>query len=167
MAHPKEKRDALRRAYVFDRHSLELAAEMQGVSYGTARRWKQTALETGDDWDKAQSAQLLAGGGIEDVARQVLSGLVMQFQATMQAVQQDTDIKPAVKVQLLASLADAYNKTVAASKRVLPETSTLATAMEVLQKLAEFIREQYPQYASAFAEVLEPFGEVIAKELTR
>ena len=167
MAHPKEKRAAVRRAYVFDRHSPELAAEMQGVSYGTARRWKQTALETGDDWDKAQSAQLLAGGGIEEVARQVLAGLGRRVPDTKQAGKHDTEIKPAVKVQLLASLADAYNKTVAASKRVLPETSTLATAMEVLQKLAEFIREHYPQHASAFADVLEPFGEVIAKELTR
>ena len=166
MAHPKETRDALRRAYVFDRQSLEVAAAMFGVSYGTARRWKQQAEAEGDNWDKAQSAQLLAGGGLEEVARQVLSGLVMQFQATMEAVQVDAEIKPAVKVQLLASLADAYNKTVSASKRVLPETSALATAMEVLQRLASFIRERFPQHAQAFAEVLEPFGEVVAKELS-
>ncbi|MFV9490606.1 DUF1804 family protein [Pseudomonas aeruginosa] len=165
MAHPKETRDALRRAYVLDRQSLEVAAAMFGVSYGTARRWKQQAEAEGDDWDRARSAQLLAGGGLEDVARQVLAGLVTQFQATMEAVQVDADIKPAVKVQLLASLADAYNKTVSASKRVLPETSALATAMEVLQRLASFIRERFPQHAQAFAEVLEPFGDVIAKEL--
>ncbi|WP_260331078.1 DUF1804 family protein [Pseudomonas aeruginosa] len=36
--------------------------------------------------------------------------------------------------------------------------------MEVLQRLASFIRERFPQHAQAFAEVLEPFGEVIAKE---
>lgn len=165
MAHPKETRDGLRRAYVFERQSLEVAAAMFGVSYGTARRWKQAAQEEGDDWDKAQSAQLLAGGGIENVARQVLAGLVTQFQATMEAVQSDEQIGPAAKVQMLASLADAYNKTVAASKRVLPETSALATAMEVLQKLAAFIRERYPQHAPAFAEVLEPFGDLIAREL--
>ncbi|MCD2832345.1 DUF1804 family protein, partial [Pseudomonas aeruginosa] len=128
-------------------------------------RWKQQAEAEGDDWDKAQSAQLLAGGGLEDVARQVLAGLVTQFQATMEAIQVDAEIKPAVKVQLLASLADAYNKTVSASKRVLPETSALATAMEVLQRLASFIRERFPQHAQAFAEVLEPFGEIIAKEI--
>ncbi|MGG6918430.1 UNVERIFIED_CONTAM: DUF1804 family protein [Pseudomonas aeruginosa] len=165
MAHPKETRDALRRAYVLDRQSLEVAAAMFGVSYGTARRWKQQAEAEGDDWDRAQSAQLLAGGGLEDVARQVLAGLVTQFQATMEAVQVDADIKPAVKVQLLASLADAYNKTVSASKRVLPETSALATAMEVLQRLASFIRERFPQHAHAFAEVLEPFGELLAREI--
>ncbi|ASC96484.1 DUF1804 family protein [Pseudomonas aeruginosa] len=165
MAHPKETRDALRRAYVLDRQSLEVAAAMFGVSYGTARRWKQQAEVEGDDWDKAQSAQLIAGGGLEDVARQVLAGLVTQFQATMEAIQVDAEIKPAVKVQLLASLADAYNKTVSASKRVLPETSALATAMEVLQRLASFIRERFPQHAQAFAEVLEPFGELLAREI--
>ncbi|MEN1543907.1 DUF1804 family protein, partial [Pseudomonas aeruginosa] len=85
---------------------------------------------------KAQSAQLLAGGGLEDVARQVLAGLVTQFQATMEAIQVDSAITPAVKVQMLASLADAYNKSISASKRVLPETSSLATAMEVIQRLA-------------------------------
>lgn len=165
MAHAQETRDGVRRAYVFDRQSLEVAAAMFGVSYGTARRWKQQAQDSGDDWDKAQTAQLMAGGGLEDVARQVLSGLVIQFQATMEAVQTGAEISPAVKVQLLASLADAYNKTVSASKRILPETSNLATAMQILQRLAEFIRQHYPKHAPAFAEILEPFGEVIAREL--
>lgn len=165
MAHAQETRDGVRRAYVFDRQTLEMAAAMYGVSYGTARRWKQQAQEGGDDWDRAQTAQLMAGGGLEDIARQVLSGLVIQFQATMEAVQSDEKIGPATKVQLLASLADAYNKTVAASKRVLPETSSLATAMQVIQRLAEFIRQHYPKHGPAFAEILEPFGEVIAKEL--
>ncbi len=39
MAHPKETRDTLRRAYVFSTLSLELAAAIQcGVSFATARR---------------------------------------------------------------------------------------------------------------------------------
>ncbi|WP_260331077.1 DUF1804 family protein [Pseudomonas aeruginosa] len=53
---------------------------------------------------------MIAGGGLEDVARQVLAGLVTQFQATMEAIQVDAEIKPAVKVQLLASLADATTR---------------------------------------------------------
>ncbi len=163
MAHPPETRDKVRRAYVFDRLSLEVAALKCGVSYGTASRWKAQAAEAGDDWDKAQSAQLLAGGSIEDIGRQMLAGLVTQYQATMDEVTRNNTIAPALKVQLLASLADAFNKTVAASKKILPETSELATAMEVVQKLATFIRQRYPQHASAFTEVLEPFGEELAK----
>jgi len=162
MAHPKEVRDKVRRAYVFDRLSLEVAALSAGVAYATARRWKADALESGDDWDKAQAAHLLAGGGIEGVARQVLAGLVTQYQATMDELTANAEIRPADKVQMLASLADAYNKTVSASKRILPETSELATAMGVVQRLANFIRERFPQHAASFAEILEPFGDELA-----
>ncbi|WP_156443145.1 DUF1804 family protein, partial [Burkholderia sp. RF4-BP95] len=63
MAYPKEVRDKVRRAFVFDRLSLEVAAMKSGVNYSTARRWKDDARAAGDDWDKAQAAQLMAGGG--------------------------------------------------------------------------------------------------------
>lgn len=163
MAHPPEVRDKLRRAYVFDRLSLEVAALKVGVSYGTASRWKSAACEQGDDWDKAQAAQLMAGGCIEDIGRQMLAGLVTQYQSSMEELTRDTKLNPVTKVQLLASLADAFNKTISASKRLLPETSELATAMEVVQKLAEFVRKQYPQHAAIFVELLEPFGDELAK----
>lgn len=163
MAHPPEVRDKVRRAYVFDRLSLEVAALKCGVSYGTASRWKAQAAQVGDDWEKAQSAQLMAGGSIEDIGRQMLAGLVTQYQSSMDEITRSAEINPTVKVQLLASLADAFNKTVAASKRILPETSELATAMEVVQKLAGFVRQRYPQHASAFAELLEPFGDELVK----
>jgi len=161
MAHPKQTRERLRRAFVTDRLSLEVAALKTKISYATAARWKAQALTAGGDWDKARAGQLMSDGGIEAVARQVLAGLVTQYQATMQAVTDDAGIEPAAKVQMLASLADAYNKTVSASKRILPETSELATAMQVVQHLAGFIRERFPQHRAAFAEVLEPFGEAL------
>lgn len=164
MAHPPEVRDKVRRAYVFDRLSLEVVALKCGVAYGTASRWKSAAAEAGDDWEKAQAAQLLAGGSIEDIGRQMLAGLVTQYQASMDELTKNAEINPATKVQLLASLADAFNKTIAASKRIMPETSELATAMEVIQKLAAFVRQRYPQHASAFTELLEPFGDVLFKE---
>lgn len=74
----------------------------------------------------------------------MLAGLVLQYQASMEALQTDKEMKPADKVQLLASLADAYNKTIAASKRILPETSELATAMDVIQRLAAYVKERHP-----------------------
>jgi len=163
MAHPPETRDKVRRAYVFDRLSLEVAAMKCGVSYGTASRWKSQAAEAGDDWEKAQAAQLMAGGNIEDIGRQMLAGLVTQYQASMDELNRDSNINPALKVQLLSSLADAFNKTVAASKRILPETSELATAMDVVQKLAAFVQQRYPKHAPAFAELLEPFGDELAR----
>ena len=81
----------------------------------------------------------------------------------MDSLNANPDIPAEKKVQMLASLADSFNKTVAASRKVLPETSQLATAMEVVQKMATFIREKYPKHAQAFVEVLEPFGEELAK----
>ena len=162
MAHPKEIRDKVRRSYVFDRLSLEIASSMHEVSYSTARRWKDDAAKNGDDWDKAQTAQMMAGGGIESAARQMLAGLITQYQATICELEV-AEIKAADKVAMLASLADAYNKTINASKRVLPETNELATAMGVVQKLAAFIKERYPGHIAAFAEVLGPFGEQLTE----
>jgi len=164
MAHPKETRDAVRRAYVYDRLSLEISAQKAGISYATAARWKAQSAKGGDDWDKSQAALLMAGGGIETVARQMLAGLVTQYQATIETITADASLKPAVKVQMLASLADSYNKTVSASKRILPETSELATAMQVLQRLADFIHQRYPKHAATFVQILEPFGDLLVQQ---
>ncbi|AXV78898.1 MULTISPECIES: DUF1804 family protein [Ralstonia solanacearum species complex] len=163
MAYDQAVRDKVRSAFVFQRLSLELAAVAAGVPISTARRWKSDAKKAGDDWDKAQAAQLMAGGTIEDIARQMLAGLVLQYQASMESLQTDTSLKPADKVQLLASLADAYNKTIAASKRILPETSELATAMDVLQRLAAYVKEHHGDLVAPFAQMLDGFGQQLAR----
>ncbi|MBC3214852.1 DUF1804 family protein, partial [Serratia fonticola] len=142
---------------------LEIAAAQQGVSFATARRWKSAAADKGDDWDKFRAANLLAGGGMEDVARAVLMGLVVQYQATLEKIQTTPDIPPQKQVEMLASLADAYNKAISASKKILPETNSLAIAMDVIQQLALFIKTHYPQHLEAFADVLEPFGHEVEK----
>ena len=159
MAYPKEMRDKVRRSFVFDRLSLEIASSRHGVAYSTARRWKDDAAANGDDWEKAQTAQLLAGGGVESAARQMLAGLITQYQATITELEASENIKPGEKVSMLASLADAYSKTINASKRVLPETNELAIAMGVVQKLADFIKSRYPEHIAAFAEMLGSFGD--------
>ncbi|WP_374348608.1 DUF1804 family protein [Chitinimonas sp.] len=163
MAHGDDTKRAVRAAFVFDGLELPAAAAKHGVAEGTARRWKYQAKEVGDDWDKARGAQMLAGGGIEEVARQTLAIVVMQVQTTVQAINESPDMRPEVKVQMLTSLADAYNKLLAASRRLMPETSQLATAMDVLQKFGQFIRDKYPKHLAAFAEVLEPFGDELGK----
>ncbi len=162
MAHSQDVRDKVRRAYVFNSLSLEIAAMQGGVSFATARRWKKEASEAGDDWDKIRTASVMAGGGLEEVARTVLIGLVAQYQSTIEAIT-FAEMKPQEKVEMLASLADAYNKSISASRKILPETSQLATALEVLQKLGTFIAERHPQHLAAFAEILEPFGEEVQR----
>jgi len=163
MAHDRETREAVRAAYIYDRLPVEAAAVRADVPASTAARWKRQAREAGDDWDKLRAACLLAGDGVESVARQMLADYVVQHKALMEMISGDRDMKAEVKVQMLASLADSFNKTVAASKRVLPETSELATALSVLSKFGDFIRERFPQHGPAFVEVLEPFGAEIAR----
>lgn len=163
MAHSPDTRDKVRRLYIFDRVSLEMAALQASVAFSSASRWKRDALEIGDDWDKLRAASILAGDGIENVARAALAGFLMQYQAMMDQVNQTAEIPAESKIQMLASLADSFNKTVSASRRVLPETSQLATAMQVVQKLAEYIRTHWPKHAGAFVEVLEPFADELAK----
>ncbi|MGD9610784.1 MAG: DUF1804 family protein [Desulfovibrionaceae bacterium] len=163
MAHGKETVAAVRAAYIHERLPIEAAAAKTGVSPATAARWKRKAKVEGDDWDKLRAACLLAGDGVEAVARQMLADYVVQHKALMEAITADADMPAAVKVSMLASLADSFNKTVSASKRVLPETSELATALSVLDKLGLFIRDHYPQHGAAFVEILEPFGAEIAR----
>lgn len=163
MAHGEDSRRAVRAAYVFDQLSLEVAAAKFGVPYDTVRNWKRAGKKLGDDWDKARGAQMIAGGGIEDVVRQTLGIVVQQVQSTLEAIQTSTEMKPEAKVQALASLADAYNKLLSASRRLMPETDKLAVATDVAKRMAEFVRTNYPQYAPAFAEILGPFGDELAK----
>lgn len=163
MAHDDEVRRAVRAAYVFDQLSLEVAAAKHGVPYATVRNWKRSGKELGDDWDKARAAQMIAGGGIEDVVRQTLGVVVQQVQATVEAIQLAPDMKPGDKVQMLCSLADAYNKLMAASRRLMPETDKLAVATDVVKRLAEFTRTRHPKHAAALIEVLEPFADELAK----
>lgn len=164
MAHDDAKRQALRAAYVHDRLPLEQAADKALVPHSTAARWKRQARAAGEDWDKLRAASLLAGEGMENVARQMLADYVVQHKALMDCINTDPELGAAQKVDMLASLADSFNKTVAASRRVLPETDKLATALGVINRLSDFVRTRFPQHAAAFVEILEPFGEVLAKE---
>ncbi|ELW9228599.1 DUF1804 family protein [Morganella morganii] len=164
MAFPQETRDKLRRAYIFSQMSLEVAAAQAGVSFVTARRWKKEAQDKNDDWDKMRAAHMLAGGGVEDAGRAVLMSLVVQCQTVTEQINTNPDIAPGTRVDMLASLADAFNKAVSASKKILPETDKLATAIDVIQRLGQFISDKYPQHNVVFVEILESFAGVLERE---
>lgn len=163
MAHPDETRRAVRASYVFDQLSLEMAALKHGISFQTVRGWKRAGLSCGDDWDKARGAQMIAGGGIEDVVRQTLGVVVQQVQATLDAIRLNPEMQPELKVKLLASLSDSYFKMVSVSRRLMPETDKLAVATDVVKRLADFTRTKHPKHAAALMEVIEPFADELAK----
>lgn len=165
MAHAQSTKDELRRLYVFDQLSLASCAVTVDVSYATAQRWKNQAQELGDDWDKVRSAHAMAGGEIEDIARQILTDFVIQFKSTMDIIKEDTELGAKTRVELLTSLSDSYNKAIGANKKLLPTTSKLAVALEVLERLANYIKEHKPELLVDFMDILEPFGTLIEKEL--
>ncbi|MCL2830717.1 MAG: DUF1804 family protein [Betaproteobacteria bacterium] len=164
MAHGEEKTRALRAAYVFDQLSLEAAAKAQGVPEATARRWKRAAKSEGDDWDKARGAQLLAGGGIEQVVRQTLAVVVRQVQAVTESIDADPEMPPQTKVQLLASLSDAYHKIMLVSRRLMPETDRLGVATDVLRRFGEHLAQNKPGLLPEFSSQLEAFGAALARD---
>lgn len=159
MAHSASLKAACRAAYI-DNMPLTQIAKAQNVPLATLRSWKRRALEQGDDW-----ANLLAGEGMEAVARQTLSDYVLQHKALMGEIIEAQDMTAREKTQALASLADSFNKMVSASRRVLPETNELSVALRVIQMLTEFVRRQFPQHAAALLEVLEPFADEVAEKL--
>lgn len=163
MAHPQETRERLRRSYIFGQMSLEIASAQTGVAFATARRWKKEAQDAGDDWDKLRAAHIMAGGGLEDIGRAILTGLMTQYQTTLEMLTTNADLPADKRVELLASLADAFNKAVAANKKILPDVSQLAIALDVIQRLSTFMAESYPQHLAAFVEILEPFGQEMEK----
>ncbi|MBH2948307.1 DUF1804 family protein [Serratia marcescens] len=164
MARPQEEKDKIRNGYIFDQLPLDMVALRVGVPYDTARRWKMQAAKNGDDWEKLRAAHTLAGGGLENIARTVLISLVVKCQATMEQLNQNPDIKPKESVVLLASLADSLSKAVSSSKKILPETDRLATALEVVQLLGVYISEKHPALNTSFLDVLEGFARVLESD---
>lgn len=163
MAYSKDDKDKVRRAYIFDRIPLDKCVALFGISYGTLQRWKKEALASGDDWDKIRTAQTLAGGEVEDIARQLLTDLIIIFKTTMDSVK-ESELDAVVKVQLLTSLSDSYHKAISANKKLMPVTDKLAVAMTVMEMLGNYIQDTKPDAMPVFVEILVPFGEVLSKE---
>ncbi|WP_295756051.1 DUF1804 family protein [Undibacterium sp.] len=165
MAKPAATRAKLRKHYVFDRLSLEQAAKLAEVTYSTAKRWKDKALDEGDDWDKLKNASTLAGGDIEQLSQQILTEMLVQFNSVLELIKLDAEMPAIQRVDLLSSLMDNIHKSMSAMRRFLPETNALAIGMLVLRGMAEFVQERFPQHGQAFIEILEPFGDVLPKIL--
>lgn len=156
----------VRRYYVFERFTLEQSAQKAGVSFNTARRWKQEAEKQGDDWDKVRDAQLLASGEVKELSQSLLTGFVIQYRTTIEELQNDT-LSSKEKVMLLSALADSFTKMTAASKRILPDVAELDVAMRTVKLLGEYLQSQRPQLLVDFLDVLEGFGDVLNAEFGR
>uniref|UniRef100_UPI00129ABABF DUF1804 family protein n=1 Tax=Eikenella corrodens TaxID=539 RepID=UPI00129ABABF len=110
------------------------------------------------DWDKVKAAHVMASGGAEEVSRAIFTGLLLQYQKVVEEINLNEDKTPESKVETLTKLADAFNKAVAASTKVLPETNRLAVAMETVRTFGDFVREKRPAVAMDFIELIEEFA---------
>lgn len=155
MAHDPQVKAQLKRLYVFDRCSLEQAAEKLKVSLPTARRWKREAEKMGDDWDKARDVQVMAGGELEDVAKGILAGFLIQYKTVMTELEGNTEISAVDKVQALTGLADSFSKMTASSKKLLPSIDELATAIRAVKLVFDVATERKPHLQADFLELLE------------
>jgi hypothetical protein len=165
MAKGAETRAKLRKHYVFDRLSLEQAARLVDVSYSTAKRWRDAAAAEGDDWERMRTASSLSGGDIEQLSQQILTEMLVQFNATLDLIKGDSEMPAVQRVDLLSSLMDNIHKSMSAMKKFLPEANSLSIAMAVVRGLVEFVQDKFPRHAPILVEILEPFGDVLPKIL--
>lgn len=166
MAHPKEKRTQLRGLYVYQRMAMEAACKKLGVPKSSANRWKQDAFDQGDDWDTARAAVALGDESFASLSKKLLEDYLLQHQATMTMLRKDKKLSAKEHAETLASMSDSFNKTMNSFKRLSPELNRQAIGLDVLQRLASFAQKRYPQHVGALLELLEPFGEELAKTLT-
>lgn len=162
MAYSNDTKRALRSSFVQEGLSLEAAADKHKVTRSTATRWKRQAAKDGDNWDKARSDRYLTQQGADAVSSVVLEQFVTLFQTTITDIKQDTKSSGLQKAEALSRLSDAYNKTMAAARKGSPAVNDLAVGMDVIKLLADFVGQEYPQHATIFIEILEPFGNYMA-----
>ncbi|TXI17624.1 MAG: DUF1804 family protein [Roseateles sp.] len=163
MSHPKERRTQLRGLYVFKRLSMEAACNALKIAKSTGIRWKGEARDDGDDWDSARAAIALGDENFSQLSKKLLEDYLVQHQASIEQLRADQTLTALQRANVLASMADSFNKTMASFKRLAPELNRHAVALDTLQRLASFAQQRYPHAVPALLELLEPFGEELAK----
>ncbi len=163
MAHPTEKRTQLRGLYVYQRLAMETACKQLDVPRSTANRWKQDAFDKGDDWDTVRAAVGLGDENFSTLSKRLLEDYLVQHQATMDQLRDATEMSARERADTLASMSDSFNKTMISFKRLSPELNKQAVQLDVLQRLVSFAQAQFPQHLTAMVELLEPFGQELAK----
>jgi transposase len=158
MSSREDIRRKARGDYVHRRMMQSTIAAAYGLSEATVGRWKKAAKEDGDDWDKARTAHVIAGEGVEVVVSTIVEDFMIQAQSILDEIRDGVHTTKE-KVDMLVSISDAMTKMAAAARRFAPKVSELGVAQDVMAKLLEFVRAHFPQHAAAILEIIEPFAE--------
>lgn len=165
MSNRDDLKRKVRSDYVFRRMMQSTIAAAYGISEATVGRWKKSAKDAGDDWDKARTAHVIAGEGMEAVVSTVVEDFMIQAQAILDEIK-DGNHSTQEKVGMLVSLSDAMTKMTSSARKLAPKISELGVAQDVMGKLLDFVKENFPQHAHVILEIIEPFGERLAEIYT-
>ena len=165
MSNRDDLKRKVRSDYVFRRMMQSTIAAAYGISEATVGRWKKSAKDAGDDWDKARTAHVIAGEGMEAVVSTVVEDFLIQAQAILDEIK-DGNHSTQEKVGMLVSLSDAMTKMTSSARKLAPKISELGVAQDVMGKLLDFVKENFPQHAHVILEIIEPFGERLAEIYT-
>ena len=164
MAHESSKRTQLRSLYIYQRLPMDACCTKLGIPRSTANRWKAEARERNDDWDRSRAAVSMGDESFGNMSRKLLDDYLVQHQATMDMLR-DSQLDAMQRAEILASMSDSFNKTMASFKRLSPELNRQAIALDALQRFARFAEVRFPQHVALLIEMLEPFGQELATVL--
>jgi len=152
-----------RSLYVTDHLSLVTVAARLGVTGLTVQRWKAKAFDAGDDWDAARAAARLKPETIQGQAQESLEAFLNYHRAALDEVYANKDMSTAEKVAAVTSLADAYTKHLRACAVTMPQINKLAVAMDVLQRLTQYIQDKRPADVDQWLGIVDAFGSELAR----
>ncbi|KZN30088.1 DUF1804 family protein [Pseudoalteromonas sp. SMS1] len=164
MAHPEDKKNAVRHSYVSELLALSVAAIKHTVADSTARRWKSEAKAAGDDWDLARAAARKATGPAGEFTQDFIEEFTIQTNATFELIKQDEGLSIDGRIKALNQLSDTYTKIMKLSGGN-KSIEKRAVAADVLKKLASFVSKYHPDYAQQLVEILTAFGPQLSSML--
>lgn len=162
MAHSLETKGKVRQLYI-EGMPLTSAALSCTVSYDTAKAWKKSAEIKGDNWDTARAAYSISGAGIDQLNLQVIENFNRQTITIQREIDNEEGLKASIKVQLQATLADAYSKFSKAFSRLNPQFSGLSVALDTLKIIVDYLRKNDPAALKAIQPHLEQIGAILGK----
>ena len=166
MAHDPEKKSKARSLYVFKNCTFDDIEAIIAVPAKTISRWKKEAKKKGDDWDKARHVASLSEQNVESVNRQVYANWLTRFKEVQTSILEDENMGTMDRVGALASLADSFNKMVAALRKIEPEVNLASTALKVLEIIADYLNSADEELAHKFGEHIDSIGVKIQTEFT-
>lgn len=159
-----KKRDA-RSQFIYKRKTLAMIALSVGVSANTVGRWKRAAKDVGDNWETARAAHMIAGEGLDAVITTVVEEFMIMAQSAIEELKVDSKKDPdnqmsiKDKISMMTSLADAMTKMTTSAGKLAPKISELGVAQDVIKRMMEFVRDNYPDHAHVMLQISDPFAE--------